>query len=344
MNLCVETIDGSHEEWERYVLSHPEATNYHRAAWKRVVERSFGHRTHYLVATDDTGEIRGVLPLVHMDSRLFGSFLVSLPFFNYGGVLTDSDEATQVLVRRAGELRTETGAGYVELRHCDTIVDFLPSKQHKVTMILSLEKDADAQWKGFNAKLRNQVRKAEKSGLVPTIGGLELLDGFYDVFARNMRDLGTPVYGKDFFRNVLTELPDATRIIAVSHSGTIIAAAIATWFRDTIEIPWASSIADYKSMCPNNMLYWEAIRFAIGAGFEKFDFGRSTPNEGTFNFKKQWGALAVPLSWQYLMEEGKALPELNPHNPKYEMAIRIWRKLPLGLTRILGPSIVRSIP
>ncbi|ABL00075.1 FemAB family XrtA/PEP-CTERM system-associated protein [Pelobacter propionicus] len=344
MNLRVETIDGSHVGWDNYVTSHPEATNYHQSPWRRVVERSFGHRTHYLAATDDAGRIRGVLPLVHMDSRLFGSFLVSLPFFNYGGLLADSSEATRCLLRKAGELRAELNAGHVELRHCGNVVESLPSKQHKVTMILSLEKSEEAQWKGFNAKLRNQVRKAEKSGLVPALGGLELLDGFYDVFARNMRDLGTPVYGKDFFRNVLTELPEASHIISVSHNGRVIAAGIVTWFRDTIEIPWASSIADFKSMCPNNMLYWEAIRFAIGAGFEKFDFGRSTPNEGTFNFKKQWGALAVQLHWQYLMEEGKALPELNPNNPKYEMAIKIWRKLPLSLTRLLGPHIVRNIP
>ena len=344
MKIHVKAIEDSFDKWDNYVISHPDASNYHQAAWRKVVERSFSHRTHYLAAKDDTGRIMGVLPLVHMKSRLFGSFLISLPFFNYGGVLADSDEAAQQLLCQADELRRENGAEYLELRHCGATIDSLPSKQHKVTMILALESTEEGQWKAFNAKLRNQTRKAEKSGLVPIIGGLELLDGFYDVFVRNMRDLGTPVYGREFFYNILDELRDSARIVAVRHNNRIIAAGIITWFRDTVELPWASSIADFKSMCPNNMLYWEAIKFAIELGAKKFDFGRSTPNEGTFNFKKQWGAVAAPLSWQYLMEEGKTMPDLNPKNPKYAIAIRAWRKLPLTLTRILGPRIVRSIP
>jgi FemAB-related protein (PEP-CTERM system-associated) len=344
MNLRIAKIDGSLEGWEHYVASHPQATNYHRAAWRKVIERSFGHRTHYLAAIDGAGRIRGVLPLVHMSSSLFGSFLVSLPFFNYGGVLADSAAAEQMLIGEAGRLRAQLGAAHVELRHRDTTVGTLPAKQHKVTMILGLESSVEAQWKGFNAKLRNQIRKPEKSGLEPQLGGTELLDGFYDVFARNMRDLGTPVYAKDFFRNVLHEFPETTRIVAVAYQGKIIAAGIATWFRDTLEIPWASSISDYKSMCPNNMLYWEAIKLAIGKGFTRLDFGRSTPEEGTFNFKKQWGAEPIQLNWQYLLPEGSSLPELNPKNPKFEMAIRVWQKLPLPVTRILGPHIVKNIP
>jgi len=344
MNFRVETIGGSLEEWECYVASNPAASNYHRAAWKRIIERSFGHRTYYLAATNGNGRIIGVLPLVYMSSKLFGSFLVSLPFFNYGGVLADSVEAEKVLIDGANKLMVRLGATHVELRHRETTIASLQAKQHKVTMILKLESTADAQWKNFNSKLRNQIRKPEKCGLEPQIGGIELLDGFYEVFTRNMRDLGTPVYGKDFFRNVLNELPRETRIVAVSYEGKTIAAGIATWFRDTMEIPWASSISDYKSMCPNNMLYWEAIKLAIGKGFTRFDFGRSTPDEGTFNFKKQWGAEPVPLYWQYLLQEGRSFPELNLKNPKFNLAIKIWQKLPLAVTNVIGPGIVRNIP
>lgn len=337
----------SHDEqktWDAFVSRHPSATQYHLYAWRRIIEESFGHSCYFLAAELENGEWQGILPLIHMKSLLFGNFLVSVPFVNYGGLLCDSKDAENALIKEAEAVRRSCDASHVELRHVGWEVAGLPTRRHKVTMVLPLAVDQESQWKGFNAKLRNQVRKAEKSGLEPVTGHLELLDGFYDVFVRNMRDLGTPVYGKCFFRNVLETFPDSSRIIAVRFQGRIIAAGIACWFRDTIEIPWASSIADYKSLCPNNMLYWEAIKFAIGAGFEKFDFGRSTPNEGTFNFKKQWGALPVPLCWQYLLEDGKALPELNPHNPKYEMAIKIWRKLPLSLTRQLGPHIVRSIP
>ena len=330
--------------WDAFVDAAPNATCYHLSAWRRIIEASFGHRTHYLAALDGAGAVRGVLPLVHMKSALFGNFLVSVPFVNYGGLLCRSDGAQQALLQAAELLRRSLGADHVELRHLGFPVTGLPSREHKVTMVLPLLGDARAQWTAFNAKLRNQVRKAEKNGLDCGIGGVELLDDFYAVFARNMRDLGTPVYGKGFFRNVLELLPDQARIIAVSYRGKTIAAGILSWYRDTIEMPWASSIADYKALCPNNLLYWEAIRFAISRGCRGFDFGRSTPNEGTYNFKKQWGAEPVQLYWQYLLEEGRALPELNPKNPKYEAAITLWKRLPVALTRLMGPGIVRNIP
>lgn len=330
--------------WDVFVNSRPEATSYHLYAWRGVIEQSFGHRTHYLAALDGAGEVQGVLPLVHMKSALFGNFLVSVPFVNYGGLLCGTPSVRRPLLQAAENLRQTLGAEHVELRHLGFDVEGLPSRDHKVTMVLPLESGAQAQWSGFNAKLRNQVRKAEKSGLECSIGHLEYLDDFYRVFARNMRDLGTPVYGKEFFRNVLCAFPDTTRIVAVGLEGKTVAAGILYRYRDRIEMPWASSIADFKALCPNNMLYWESIRFAIGLGCTQFDFGRSTPNEGTYNFKKQWGAEPVQLHWQYLLEGGKPLPELNNKNPKYEMAIRVWQKLPVAVTRLAGPHIVRSIP
>ena len=211
-------------------------------------------------------------------------------------------------------------------------------------MILNLAADEASQWEAFNAKLRNQIRKAQKSGFEPVIGQQELLQGFYQVFARNMRDLGTPVYSKGFFRNVLETFPDNSRIFGVYHEKRMVAAGIGSWFRGTLEIPWASSLNEYKTLCPNNMLYWEAIKFAIMNGFSKLDFGRSTPHEGTYNFKEQWGAVPVQLYWQYLLNQGSTMPHLSPSNPKYQAAIRVWQKLPVPLTKVLGPMIVQNIP
>ena len=340
----IQVAESSRNEWDKFVQTVSGHTAYHRYLWRTIIEKSFGHAGHYLVAVDNDGEWCGVLPLIHMKSRLFGSFLVSVPFVNYGGVVAAFPEAVAVLLAEAERLRQRCCASHVELRHVGSGLDGLPTRRHKVTMILELAGTVDEQWKLFNAKLRNQIRKPEKSGLVPEIGRLELLDGFYDVFARNMRDLGTPVYAKDFFRTVLSELSGSSAIVAVRYQGKIVAAGIAVWHGDAIEVPWASSIADYKQFCPNNMLYWEAIKFAIGKGLHKFDFGRSTPDEGTYNFKKQWGAEPVPLSWQYLLPAGEKLPELNPKNPKYEMAIKVWQRLPVGVTRLIGPPIVRNIP
>jgi len=342
MKVQIYNEDGS--DWDLYVAAHGDSTNYHRYGWRRVIEKSFGHKTYYLVVRDGNDQIRGLLPLVYMKSSLFGTYLISLPFFNYGGMLCSGDGISECLLKSAQTILYDLHAEFIELRHLEKIPCGLETKEHKVTMILELEKDEEAQWKALDAKVRNQVRKAEKSGLQAVAGHLDLLDNFYEVFCRNMRDLGTPVYGKDFFRNILETFPDTTRIISVILDGKTVASGILTWFRDTLEVPWASSISDYKEKCPNNLLYWEAIRFAIGNGSRKFDFGRSTPGEGTFRFKKQWGAKPVQLYWQYLLRDGERLPELNTKNPKYEMAIKVWQRLPVSLTKALGPHIVKNIP
>jgi serine/alanine adding enzyme len=341
---CVERDCTDRTVWDAYVHSNPSAANYHRYGWRNVIENSFGHQCHYLAAKDGAGGIVGILPLVFMKSRLFGRFLVSLPFFNYGGLLCDTQEIGDALLAEAGALRKELGAEHVELRHTIPWPSDLPAKQHKVCMALELAGDAEAQWKGFNAKLRNQVRKAEKSGCSATTGGQELLSDFYTVFVRNMRDLGTPVYAQKFFAEVLAAFPGDSRIIAVHLAGKPVAGGLITWFRDTVEIPWASSIRDYNPLCPNNLLYWTALQYAFEIGCTRFDFGRSTPGEGTCRFKEQWGAKPIQLSWQYVLPEGALLPELNNKNPKFEMAIRLWQKLPLQVTKVLGPHIVKCIP
>lgn len=342
--MNVEVFNNEAKEWDTFVLSHPLSTNYHQYGWRKIVEKSFGHDTYYLAARNDRDEICGILPFVHMKSMLFGSFLVSLPFFNYGGLLCTDVVAEKALLEKAQKVLQCLNAEYFELRNIYQRLEGLASKEHKVTMILGLEKDEDSQWKAFDAKVRNQVRKAEKSRLSSVIGHLDLLDGFYDVFSRNMRDLGTPVYCKDFFKNILSLFPNTTRIISVKLNENTIASGILTWFRDTLEVPWASSIREYREMCPNNLLYWEAILFAIRNGSREFDFGRSTPDEGTYRFKKQWGAKPIQLCWQYILKRGHKIPELNPGNPKYERVIKIWQRLPLTITNVLGPLIVKNIP
>ena len=342
--ITVQHYNESGSEWNAYVYSHHAAANYHQYGWRNVLEKSFGHQVHYLTARNGRNEICGILPLVQMKSAMFGNFLVSLPFFNYSGILCSSEEATVSLLEKSRSMLRETGSDHVELRHMGSFEDGLVTKTHKVTMILDLEKDEDRQWKGLDAKVRNQVRKAEKSGLRTETGHLGLLDGFYDVFSRNMRDLGTPVYGKNFFRNILEIYPDTTKIVSVVMAGKPIASCLLTWYRDTLEIPWASSVRDFKELCPNTLLFWSAIRFAVQNGFSKFDFGRSTQGEGSYRFKKHWGARQVQLYWQYLLDDGVSVPELNPANPKYRMAIKMWQHLPVPVTNILGPRIVRNIP
>jgi FemAB-related protein (PEP-CTERM system-associated) len=211
-------------------------------------------------------------------------------------------------------------------------------------MLLRLQDSSDLQWQRLDRKLRNQVRKGEKSGLDVTIGGGELLDDFYSVFARNMRDLGTPVYSLRLFREVAATFPERTRVFVVSAGGRAAAASIVHWHRDTIEVPWASAIREFNPLCANVFLYWQMLRFAIERRFRTFDFGRSTPDGGTYLFKKQWGAESLGLVWEYWLAAGRQMPDLSPANQSYSKAVQVWQRLPLGVANALGPLVVRNIP
>jgi FemAB-related protein (PEP-CTERM system-associated) len=328
---------------DAFVFSHPAGSSYHRPVWLEIIRQAFGHDTKYLTAEAD-GDVLGVLPLVFFNNRLFGRFAVSMPFLNYGGVLADSEAAERALLTHAISETVRARGTHLELRHQRQHFTQLAPKRHKVAMELTLAETADAQWSAIDRKLRNQVRKAEKSGLTVVVGGAELLDAFYVVFARNMRDLGTPVYDRRFFAAVLAGCPDTTRVLAIMHNGQPIAAAIVHWYRHRIEVPWASSLREFNPLCANVLLYWEMLRFAIAQGLKVFDFGRSTPGEGTYQFKKQWGAEARELVWEYWMADNQPLPELNPKNPKFDLAIRTWQRLPLAVANRIGPHIVRHIP
>jgi serine/alanine adding enzyme len=326
----------------RYAASHPGASAYHDPAWLRAIGRAFGHQTLCLTAHEGD-DIVGMLPLVLFDSLLFGRFAVSLPFVNYGGLLVDTAEAARALRDAAVEETTRAGGSYLELRHTERLCAELTPRSHKVAMRLPLEAGIERQWLALDKKLRNQVRKAEKSGLTAHVGGAELVPEFYRVFARNMRDLGTPVYTRRWFDEVLATI-DTARVVVVRHEQQPVAAAIVHSHRGTMEVPWASAIRDFNPLCANVLLYWRLLSLAIETGAHTFDFGRSTPGEGTFKFKEQWGAVAHPLVWEYWTAPGHAVPSLNPDNPKFSAAIAAWQRLPVAVATAIGPSIVRNIP
>lgn len=337
------TSEATGAEWDQFVHAHRDASGYHLSGWRRVFEGVFGHETVYLAAREH-GRIVGVLPLVVFRSRVFGNFAVSLPFVNYGGVCAQDDDVAQALVARAAAVAEAGRLSHVELRHTVRRMPHLPARTHKVGMRLALGADAARAWDGLDRKVRNQVRKAEKSGLTWRRGGVELLDRFYGVFAQNMRDLGTPVYSRRFFEHVLSAFPATSSVCLVDHGDRTVAGAIALSHRDVLEVPWASSLREYRSQCPNNLLYWRIIEHAIESGRRSLDFGRSTPNEGTYHFKEQWGATPEPLYWEYVMRGRAALPDLSPANPRYRAAIAVWTRLPLAVTNFIGPHIVKSIP
>jgi FemAB-related protein (PEP-CTERM system-associated) len=211
-------------------------------------------------------------------------------------------------------------------------------------MHLKLAADEEGAWRALRNKERNLIRKAQKSNLSVRAGGVELLDEFYGIFARNMRDLGTPVYGRVFFESIFDAFPAQTRIFVVTFEGRPIAASITYAYRKKIEVPWASSLREFRDRCPNNLLYWTMIQYAIENGFEIFDFGRSSPDDGPFRFKQQLGAEPIPLYWEYGLLDSQQMPDQSPRNPKFRLAVNAWKRMPLALATRLGPHIVRCIP
>ena len=330
--------------WDRFVEDNPLATGYHLSGWRRVIQRAFGHSTFYYQAVDARGNVHGILPLVYFNSSLFGSFLVSLPFLNYGGVVADTGETAKLLLAEAKRRAQSLGANYIELRHvADADIEW-PKKEHKVSMRLDLPSSYADLMKSFPPKLRSQVRRAEKEGMTTNMGGINLLDGFYEIFSRNMRDLGTPVYAKQFFMEVLRQFPTDTKICLVKYGGRTLAAGLAYGFRNMLEIPWASSDRRYGKYAPNMMLYGAVLRYACERGYRVFDFGRSSKDSGTYRFKEQWGAKPIQLRWHYWLRDGHLLPELNPQNQKFRLAIAFWKRLPISVTTFLGPRIAKHLP
>jgi FemAB-related protein (PEP-CTERM system-associated) len=290
------------------------------------------------------GEIVGILPLVHFKSRLFSRCLVSMPFLNYGGVVADTPAAEGALLAAAIDRAQAADAVYLELRHISRRFPVLPFKSHKVAMLLQLAATPDEQWARLDRKARNQVRKAMKSNVSVVTGGTDLLDAFYHVFATNMRDLGTPVYTKTFFREVLAAFPREAHILCAYWEKKPVAASLMLCHRAQAEVPWASSIARYNPLCPNMLIYWEMLRASIVQGSTQFDFGRCTPLGRTYRFKEQWGAVPRELCWEYWLAKGQSLPDLSPSNASFSPAIAVWRRLPVSVTKVLGPRVVRNIP
>lgn len=347
--VSIGKIDDSHaEEWDTYVNKHPRASLYHHYIWRNIIEDSFGHDCHYYVARDKNGNICGVLPLTLIESRLFGNYGVSLPFFNYGGPLADSGSIMTKLMEAAAADPYRRSWQHLEYRSCDKGLE-LPCSERKVSMILRLPKDQDSLEQKLGSKVRAQYKQCSQHDPVLKIGGEDLVDDFYQVFSRTMRDLGTPVYSKTFFETIIRKLDRKATVVCVYLNRRPAAAACLLGFRDMLEIPWAAALRDFNRYQVNMWMYRQILAFAIDSGYQYFDFGRSTDGSGTYRFKKQWGALPLQHYWYYSFpphrqQDANALPALNPDNPKYRVAIAAWKRLPLMLANRLGPHIVKNLP
>jgi FemAB-related protein (PEP-CTERM system-associated) len=327
--------------WTDFCATRAQCAVYHHIAWKSVIENAYGHRAPYLAAKRD-GRLSGVLPLVAIHSRLFGKSLTSLPFLDFAGVVADDEASHAALVAKAEDVARHLGVDYLELRQLTPSSGDFQDSTHKVLMTLNLLKDESAVWSGLSSERRNRVRRAQKAGLTIDTGDLSMLPSFYDLWTRNMRDLGSPPHSRRFFAEVIGRLRDHCSILLVRHDGKYIGAALAFYWKDTMSVPWVSSLREHFHLYPNNVLYWEAIRMAVARGLSRFDFGRSSLGSGTFEFKQRWGAVGTPLHWQTL-SFGPKRPPTRSDRDEYRLAVEMWKKLPVPLTRLFGPALRKNI-
>jgi FemAB-related protein (PEP-CTERM system-associated) len=341
-----QTIEVSSEltqaQWDAFVERHPAGTVEHLWLWRDVFKKVFGHDSHYLAATRDS-DVVGILPLVFVKSLLFGRSLVSLPFANYGGIITSDVDAAQALVARATDIARGFRATHIELRNIERTVQTLPCREHKVGARLALPATSEGLFAALDRKVRNQIRKAQKENVTVVEGGEELVSEFYRVLAHNMRDLGTPVFPKQLFVETVRGLPGGARVFVARHGTTTVAAAIALAWRDIVLVPWASSLREHRNLNGNMLLYWTMLEFAIARRCATFDFGRSTPGGGTHHFKQQWDATDFPLHWEYVMLNGQAVPDHSASSPRLQRVTEMWKRLPVPVATAVGPLISRHI-
>lgn len=328
--------------WDSFLKQH-KVSGYHQSAWFQLIKKSFGHDTRIIVAEDNQGNILGGLPLTFFSSKLFGKFAISIPYVNYGGIVSHYFDVTQKLFGLAQDIRASEGLSHIEIRTMQAGLA-QNSLDKKVSMVLELPSTDDELEKNLGSKIRAQYKKAENYSPRVKFGKLELLDDFYSVFARNMRDLGTPVYSKTWFANILKEPKIKSTLIVVYMEDNPVSTGFLVGSDNILEIPWASTIQSANAKNANMWMYRQILAHAIGEKYQFFDFGRSTLGAGTYKFKKQWGALAYPHHWYYVLPEGETKPELNPDNPKYKLVIFLWKLMPVWLTKIIGPHLIKHIP
>jgi len=341
-DLRVVPFDGTAAEWDDFLMGHGESSFCHLGAWREIMSQALGHTLHYRVALDGAGRVHGLLPLVRVRSRLFGDYLVSMPFLSYGGPI-GTQEARALLALDAVREAQGLGVDLLELRSRSPVPGDLRRSERKLTVLMDLPGTSEELWKnGLRGKVRSQVRRPMKEGMEARFGP-ELMEAFYGVFARTMRELGTPVLPRDFFAGVLGGMPEQVILGVVFRKDEPVAAGFGFLWNGEVEITWAGALREVSRMAPNMLLYWSFMERAIRSGAHTFNFGRCSPGSGTHRFKGQWGGEDHPLPWaQWSPGSVSATPA--PTGRKYRLATAVWSRLPLPVTNRMGPFISRSLP
>ena len=328
-------------EWDDFVARCETATFFHRAGWQRVIAESFGHRTHYLYA-EQNGTIRGVLPLVHIASRLFGNTLVSNAFCVYGGPAALDEAARAALDRSATALLSQLGADCLEYRQLARTHPDWPCKDGLyATFRRAIDPDPDANLKAIPRKQRAVVRQSLERNLA--VEEDATVDRFFDLYALSVRNLGTPVFAKRYFANLKRVFGGDCEVLVVLHDGKPVCGVMSFYFRDEVLPYYAGASPAVRGLGGYDFMYWHLLRQGAQRGLRIFDFGRSKAGTGAFAFKKNWGFAPQPIFHEYQLKPGCSIPDINPLNPKYRLFIAAWKRLPLPIANALGPVIARDL-
>lgn len=338
----MERFTDSPAEWDAFVRFADSGTHCHLWGWKSVIERVLGHECFFLAARSQDARLVGVLPLVRVSSRLFGSYLVSMPFLNYGGAL-GSERAMQALVARAIELAKGGNIDLLEMRSRTPLPIDLPVSHRKITVVRDLAAGNPTQvWDSLRAKVRSQVRRPQKEGIEVRFG-LDQVGPFFQVFSQHMRDLGTPTQPRRLFEALAETFPADVWFGCAYDGARPVAVGCGFRWNGEFEMTWAASLAQYNAVAPNMLLYWAFMERSAEQGLEVFNFGRCTPGSGTHRFKQQWGGRDLPL-WWYQHAAGRRAATPSPNESAFSWGPRVWKRLPLSIANVLGPRVVRLIP
>jgi FemAB-related protein (PEP-CTERM system-associated) len=335
--------ESDEEAWDSFVLTHPHGTPFHLIAWKRSIEETFGYRAEYLIALQEDC-ICGILPLFLVKNVLMGKVLISSPFAVYGGILAGSDQGRQSLCARAKQLGERLGVKYVEFRNAyEEQSSGLPRLHRYVTFTQTIGPDERAILEAIPRKTRYMVRKALKEGLEARC---EFSDArrFDDLYSRNLRKLGTPSFPRRHFEALLKNYRGMVDIREVSLEGKVIAAVLSFYFRDQVLPYYGASDSQYNAAAPNNFMYFDLMRWGGQNGYRTFDFGRSKKVRGSYDFKSHWGMMERELPYEVMLIKSRELPNYTPANPAFRLPILCWQRLPLSVTRTLGPHLLRFVP
>jgi lipid II:glycine glycyltransferase (peptidoglycan interpeptide bridge formation enzyme) len=319
------------KDWDNFVENHPLSRYSFLTGYKKAVEQSFGYEAKYWFIKK-SGEIQGVFP-----SFLIKGHLISIPFAVYGGILSDNlspDEISLALEEIKKKYKSMTIFGLEQKINC------LTSNCLYQCGILTLN-SAENLWQNkLDRAAKKNINKAQSFNLEAYVDNSEenLKNIFYPLYLKEMKRLGSPPYGLDFFLNTLRFLKDKVKIMYIKNSKNIILASLfGIGCGNYFYIAYNPSLPEFYFQRPNDYLHWEMIKQAYKDGYKYFDFGPMR-YEGQIRFKEKWGV--EPVNY-YIYSNKKTR---NPKQRNFKMISKGWKLfMPIWFSKKIGPWIRKKL-